>query len=156
MITATVAQVEGMLIRKNRDRLARVNFSILPSTGDAPNSHLLDAISLALEAMGLPVAAPGSPTDAEVGAASGLTTLVGVSQVYLLESMLDNWTDVDENEQSRSASSSDLMDSIAARIAQLRKQYEKSVPGLRTALGPVVGGVLRVRTTARRRWGCEF
>jgi hypothetical protein len=156
-MSLTRAAVETVLIARCGPALTRVGLD--GATIDGNNAALADPIRTAMRTLGIHVADPVTPTDADLALVPNVRveTLFDVAERRTLETVLGNAVDVDETVDRDSQKNSQFAAQIERRVAALTEKLAKSVGIMRSGavVAPITAGVvnpLRVLPGDPRLW----
>lgn len=137
------AQFEVVLIDRAAAALAMVGRD--STTVDGTNAALSDPIRSAMESLGYAVADPTSPADSDLAAVptTSYGLLFDLAERRTLETVLNNWTGVDEKFGQDSQANSQYVRQLQARIADL----DRKIAAPRSGMG---GGAVVTRIDAGR------
>jgi len=116
----TRANIEAVLIKRTGDLLTTAGLD--GTTAGGTNADLGDPIAFALRQIGVSVATPASPTDAEVAAASTDDTdqLLDLAEIRILETVLQHVLDLVNTEAGQ------RVDEYSQLAAGLQKRIERA------------------------------
>ena len=128
-MSLTRANIEAVLIKRAGDLLTTAGLD--GTTINGTNADLGDPIAFALRQIGVTVATPASPTDAEVAAASADDTdqLLDLAEIRILETVLQHVLDLVNTEAGQ------RVDEYSQLAAGLQKRIERAEARARSLYG---------------------